>query len=68
MTRRDVVLAGILEWMPIPNRWKQELWSLLPDYCENPECSRRGVRGNENVVGGHVLCDNCSVGLGEPVD
>lgn len=35
------------------------LWSLLPDKCEMPFCKRKGVRGNENVVDGMVMCDYC---------
>lgn len=39
----------IIEW----------LWSLLPDNCQMPDCERRGMRGNENVVDGITMCDGC---------
>ena len=39
----------ILEW----------LWSWLPDRCEMPDCSRAGVRGNENRIDGKIVCDYC---------
>ena len=35
------------------------LWSFLPDKCQVETCTRRGVRGNENVVDGIVMCDEC---------
>lgn len=49
MTRLD----RILQW----------LWLWLPDNCENRkgDCSRMGARGNENVLDGKVLCDECTV-------
>lgn len=34
-------------------------WSLLPDRCEMPGCSRVGLRGNENVIDGKRVCDYC---------
>lgn len=34
-------------------------WRLLPDRCEAPGCSRRGVRGNENRIDGRRVCDYC---------
>jgi len=34
-------------------------WGLLPDRCQVPGCSRQGVRGNENVIGGVIVCDYC---------
>ena len=40
---------GLIEWF----------WRLLPDKCSMPECSRRGVRGNENRIGGLIVCDGC---------
>lgn len=40
-------------------RFWEALWSLLPDRCEMPDCKRAGVRGNENNVGGKVVCDYC---------
>jgi len=36
-----------------------KLWALLPDKCERANCSRRGIRGNENVIDGVVTCDDC---------
>jgi hypothetical protein len=41
--------------------WKQWLWELLPDKCEQQDCLRLGVRGNEQIVGGMILCDTCAV-------
>lgn len=38
----------------------ERLWRLLPDKCEKCKGKRGGVRGNENVVGGVILCDYCS--------
>lgn len=35
------------------------LWSHLPDKCQVVDCSRRGVRGNENRIGGKIVCDYC---------
>lgn len=63
------MLNKIEEWY---NRFYEKLWRLLPDKCDFRGtwiCSRKGVRGNENIV--HhpksgkrlVLCDNCSVRL-----
>lgn len=42
-------MNSILEW----------LWSWLPDRCEVAGCSRQGVRGNENVIDGRIVCDDC---------
>ena len=39
--------------------WVEWFWRLLPDRCEMPGCDRRGVRGNENVVDGLLMCDDC---------
>jgi hypothetical protein len=44
---------GIVEW----------LWSFLPDRCEMPGCSRKGVRGNENIIDGKRVCDDCHAKL-----
>lgn len=41
------------------NRLYAWLWSFLPDKCEGEACCRQGMRGNENVVAGKVLCDYC---------
>jgi hypothetical protein len=35
------------------------LWRQLPDKCSMPYCSRLGVRGNENIVDGRLMCDQC---------
>lgn len=35
-------------------------WRLLPDRCEVDGCCRKGVRGNENIVNGMIMCDYCS--------
>ncbi len=45
-------------------KFKQWLWSLLPDECQVVGCSRKGMRGNENLLplgkGHHVIiCDYC---------
>lgn len=40
-------------------RFRQWLWSFLPDNCEMPGCCRQGVRGNENFIDGKVVCDYC---------
>jgi hypothetical protein len=37
----------------------ERLWRLLPDLCEMPNCKRRGVRGNEQIIAGRVMCDDC---------
>lgn len=37
------------------------LWGLLPDNCEMPDCGGGGVRGNENIVDGKIMCDYCTV-------
>lgn len=31
-----------------------------PDKCEVPGCARNGVRGNENIVNGVIMCDDCN--------
>jgi hypothetical protein len=35
------------------------LWRFLPDRCSMPHCTRLGVRGNENIVDGRLMCDQC---------
>jgi len=41
-------------------RWLAEwLWNFLPDKCEMDGCRRHGVRGNEQIVDGSVMCDDC---------
>lgn len=42
-------MSKIVEWF----------WSWLPDKCEVDNCSRRGIRDNENVVAGRFVCDHC---------
>jgi hypothetical protein len=39
----------------------EKLWRLLPDRCQVPDCKRHGVRGNENIVEGFRVCDECHV-------
>jgi len=34
-------------------------WNMLPDKCEYKTCKRYGTRGNENIIGGKVICDYC---------
>ena len=36
-----------------------------PDNCEACKGARGGVRGNENVIDGVILCDYCSVDYAE---
>jgi len=38
-------------------------WRLLPDRCEMYGCSRRGVRGNENVIHGKSVCHDCHAAI-----
>lgn len=41
--------------------WNEWLWGFLPDNCEQPNCCRKGARGNENIrEDGTVQCDYCS--------
>lgn len=39
------------------------VWAWLPDRCEMPDCSRKGIRGQENVaiINGKraFVCDYC---------
>lgn len=37
----------------------ERVWRLLPDRCQNCHGARGGVRGNEVVFGGTILCDYC---------
>ena len=39
----------------------ERLHKMLPDNCEICNGERGGVRGNENIVNGKVVCDYCSV-------
>ena len=49
--------------------WIEWIWRMLPDRCQRmPNCSRRGVRGNENVIHGVRLCDDCHSKLMELSD
>ena len=51
--------AGNLSWKFKPMKLIGWIWRLLPDKCEMPGCCRQGVRGNENIVAGKVMCDYC---------
>ncbi len=42
------MILSIMEWF----------WRLLPDKCQVPECCRKGVRGNENVILQATLTDD----------
>jgi hypothetical protein len=42
-------MSRIVEWF----------WRFLPDKCEMPKCCRKGIRGNENIVHGLLMCDYC---------
>ena len=35
------------------------LWRQLPTNARCRHCSRLGVRGNENIVDGRLMCDQC---------
>lgn len=48
-------------WWWISHRLFEWFWSFLPDHCEMPGCTRAGVRGNENVIDGLLMCDSCHV-------
>ena len=39
----------------------ERLWRMLPDKCEICKGRKGGVRGNENVVHGKLMCDYCSM-------
>ena len=39
--------------------WLEYFWRFLPDKCEVDDCGRHGVRGNEQCVGGKIVCDDC---------
>lgn len=41
----------------------ERLHRLLPDRCRVPGCARLGVRGNENVIGGVIMCDGCHLDM-----
>ena len=34
-------------------------WRFLPDKCEGAGCSRKGVRGKEQVLYGITMCNDC---------
>lgn len=44
----------------------ERLWRLLPDKCDLPDCTRQGVRGNENRIAGRLVCDNWHAGMMPP--
>jgi len=41
------------------------LWSFLPDRCEMPGCSRQGIRGNEGIIDGKLVCAYCYARISE---
>lgn len=43
-------------------------WLGVKDRCEACHGQRGGAYGNENVIDGHVLCDDCSVEYGRRSD
>ena len=43
----------------------ERLWRLLPDRCQMPGCCRAGVRGNENLIDGKIMCDYCHAEIKE---
>ena len=46
-----------LYWWP-PFQW---FWThCVPDKCQMPGCCRKGVRGNENIWNGMIVCDYCT--------
>ena len=59
MVERDRVYADYQSVARQHMGWLEWLWSFLPDRCEMPGCCRRGVRGNENVIDGKIMCDYC---------
>ena len=46
----------LLEWFHFV---QSKCWGFLPDKCEMPGCGRRGIRGNEVIVHGLIMCDDC---------
>ena len=42
------------------SRYDDEAYRKYPDNCERCSGTSGGVRGNENVIDGRVLCDYCS--------
>lgn len=49
--------------MKLLARILEKLWMLLPDRCQICRGRNGGVRGNENVIDGVVMCDYCSVAV-----
>lgn len=49
-------MSKVIEWF----------WRLLPDKCQEPGCGRQGVRGNENIIDGRIVCDYCTVNRRRP--
>jgi hypothetical protein len=54
----DSLLSHLRE-VDMINRIHEWLWRLLPDKCQRVGCCRLGVRGNENVINGQIICDYC---------
>lgn len=45
------------------NKFFNRIWSFLPDKCMAKDCKRTGVRGNENMYGDFMYCDDCHAKL-----
>lgn len=42
---------------------EREACAQIADKCQMPGCGRHGVRGNENIIGGTVMCDYCHAAI-----
>ena len=51
-------LCCLADLLP-PCRLQYLLIELVPDKCEVMGCRGHGVRGNENVIDGVIVCDDC---------
>ena len=61
----------LFEWLHFVQSKCHFVWSkFLPDKCEMPGCRRKGIRGNENIVHGLIMCDDCHARLNDefPID
>ena len=60
--RGEGIHEGCPNGAPCPRELANMIRQLvIPDNCQKCHGERGGVRGNENVVGGVVLCDYCSM-------